>query len=155
MRRHLDKSEIGSLPEETEGQRLRKLRLSAELTQDKLSEELGFSTNYYGQVERGAKALSKNMADAVCGRFDVSYSYLYQGINLEKLRETSSYGVCKNQLIELTTACTKEECEILYSLLQMLVQDRRRREMEWFALRMNRKKRAGRPRKSCCPQREQ
>ena len=148
MRRHLDKSEIDRLPENTEGQRLRKLRLSAKLTQDKLSEELGFSSNYYGQVERGAKALSKNMADAVCGRFDVSYSYLYQGITPEKLRETSSYDTCKNYLIEFIATCTEKECEILYPLLQILIQDHRRREMELFALRMNKKKRAGRPRKN-------
>lgn len=70
MRKQMDDGEIARLPEKTVGQRLKKLRLSAKMTQDQFSEKLGFSTNYYGQVERDAKELSKNMANEVCKYFD-------------------------------------------------------------------------------------
>lgn len=148
VRRQMDENEIAKLPEKTEGQRLKKLRLSAKMTQDKFSEALGFSSNYYGQVERGVKALSKNMADAVCRHFGASYSYLYQGITPEQIRDASDYDTCKNHMLALIAACTEEECRLLYSFLQMMIQDYRRRKMALFALWMNTRKRPGRPRKS-------
>lgn len=147
MRRQSGESEMTGFPEDTVGQRIKKLRLSAGLTQEKLSEELSFSSNFYGQVERGAKSLSKNMADALCGRFDVSYSYLYQGIRPEQIKEASVYDTSKNHMIKIFADCSNEECELLYSIAQALVQDRRRREMELYLSRMETKKRPGRPRK--------
>ena len=72
--------ELNRLPEETLGQRLRKLRLNTGLKQKQLAALLGFTANYLGQVERDAKPLSKNMADAICSYFHVDYSYLYHGI---------------------------------------------------------------------------
>lgn len=128
--------------------RIVKLRMLAKMTQEKFSEELGFSMNYYGQVERGKKALSKHMADALCEVSDVSYSYLYQGIRPEQIREGSVYDTSKNQIIKYLADCTDEECELLYPIVQVLVQDRRRREMEQYASRVGTKKRPGRPRKS-------
>ena len=147
MRKDLGEREIDVLPEDTVGQRIKKLRLSAALSQEKLSEELGFSANYFGQVERGAKALSKNMADALCARFDVSYSYLYQGIRPEQLREDPVCDTSRNHIIEFFASCSDEECELLYRFLKMIVQDHRRREIGLYMLQMEMKKRPGRPKK--------
>lgn len=148
MRKQMDDGEIARLPEKTVGQRLKKLRLSAKMTQDQFSEKLGFSTNYYGQVERDAKELSKNMANEVCKYFDTSYSYLYQGIIPGQIGETSAYDTCKNHIVTLTESCTNEECQLLYSFLRLMIQDYRRRRMDLLAHQKNAKKRPGRPRKN-------
>lgn len=148
MRKDLSDSEIAGLPEDTVARRILKLRLSGKLTQDKLSEELGFSSNYYGQVERGKRALSKRLADALCDYFDVSYGYLYQGINPDQIREKPDYDTSKNQILKYLTDCSDEECGLLYPIVQVLVQDLRRREMEAYQSRVRTRKRPGRPRKS-------
>lgn len=149
LRKDLSDSEIAGLPEDTVAQRVAKLRLSAKMTQERFSEELGFSTNYYGQVERGKKGLSKHMADKLCAYSGVSYNYLFQGIRPEVIKETSDYDTSKNHMIGIFETCTKEECELIYSIMQMLVQDRRRREMALYMSLTGMKKRPGRPKRDC------
>ena len=148
MRRQLSESEIAGLPEDTVAQRIKKLRMSANKSQEQFSEKLGFSVNYYGQVERGAKALSKKMADALCEHFGTSYRYLYQGIRSEQIGETSAYDTSKKHIINVLNTCTIAECELIYPLLQVLIQERRQREMALYASRMETKKRPGRPKNS-------
>ena len=143
----MDREEISRLPEDTVGQRMKKLRLTAGLSQDKLSEYLGFTPNYYGQVERGAKELSKNLANAMCSYFNVTYSYLYQGISPDQLREESGYDTCKNHIIRYLESCTEEECELLYPILKTMVQSRREQEGT-LRVHQSTKPRAGRPRKN-------
>lgn len=148
MRKDLSDSEIADLPEDTVARRIVKLRMSAKMTQEEFSEMLGFSSNYYGQVERGKKGLSKHMADKLREYCGVSYNYLFQGISPEQISESSVYDTSKNQILKYLTDCGDEECELLYPIVQVLVQDRRRREMKRYASHMETKKRPGRPRKS-------
>lgn len=147
MKRHLSESEIAGLPERTVGERIKKLRLSVNMSQEEFSEKLGFSANYYGQVERGAKTLSKKMADALGEHFGASYRYLYQGIRSEQTGETSAGDASRKRMINVFNTCTIAECELIYPLLQVLVQERQRREMAVYKARAETKKRPGRPKK--------
>ena len=142
----MDQETISRLPEDTAGRRMKKLRLKAGLTQEKLSEYLGFSPNYYGQVERGRRELSKSLANALCCYFGVTYSYLYQGIRPDQLREEEEYDTCKNRLIRYLETCSEEECSLIYPVLQLLIQNKRNWETP-AAARQEGKRRAGRPRK--------
>ena len=142
----MDKSEIDKLPVDTVGQRIKKFRLSEGLTQEKISEKLGFSANYYGQVERGAKGLSKNMANAFCENFGLTYSYLYHGLSPEEIEREASSDNSKNRVVAFFRACSEEECALLYPILLSMIHSRRK---TWtLAERQKTMKRAGRPRKN-------
>ena len=51
------------LPEKTIADRLLKLRMREGLTQEELCERIGYTSNYYGQAERGAIPLSRKLAE--------------------------------------------------------------------------------------------
>ena len=119
------------LPENTPGQRILKLRLSAGLTQEQLAERLGFTANYFGQVERDAIGLSNNMAHAICRYFNVTFDYLYFGPHacgtMEKLGSLS-----ENQamLADFIKSCSEEECRMLEPIIKVFV--RTLRDAGWF-----------------------
>lgn len=142
----MDRETISQLPENTVGQRMRKLRLTAGLSQERLSEYLNVTPNYYGQVERDAKGLSKNLANAMCDFFQVTYDYLYRGIGPEQIREEKLRDTCKKHILSYIGACTEDECEIIYPILKILIQSRRG-DSPLEEMQKNMSRRAGRPRK--------
>ena len=126
-------------PEDTPGQRIKKLRIKHGLNQKQLSRLLGFTANYFGQVERDEKPLSKNMADALCNYFHVSYSYLYHGIHpfqtgeYENVTEAPAYGHNIRMLLnEYIKSCSEDECRMLEPIIKSLVSSLR--DVRWFDL---------------------
>lgn len=129
--------ELNRLPEDTLGQRIRKLRLNARLKQKQLAALLGFTSNYLGQVERDAKPLSKNMADAICNYFHVDYNYLYHGIRLPqpeehgRVQENAVYGHDPRTLLgNYIRNCSEDECRMLKPVIESLLYSLR--EAGWF-----------------------
>ncbi len=121
--------DLNRLPENTPGQRIRKLRLKAGYSQKKMSELIPFTANYLGQVERGSKPLSTNMTDALCSLFHVDYSYLHHGIcpvrpeEEDRVQETSTdcgHNI-RTLLKELVEGCTGEECRMLEPIVDSLL----------------------------------
>ena len=127
----MNRTKPNQLPENTPGQRIRKLRLTAGLTQEQLSELLGFTANYFGQVERDAVGLSKNMADALCDYFNVTYDYLYFGSPTCGTAEghETPYG-SHARLIALIKSCPEKECRLLEPIVRAFV--RTLRDAGWF-----------------------
>ena len=124
----MNHEQISQLPESTPGQRIKKLRLTAGLSQNQLSRQLGFTTNYFGQVERDRKELSKNMADALCKYFHVDYSYLYHGIG--EASGAPQSGSNRELLIDYIRSCSEEECRLLEPVIRAIVQSLR--SAGWF-----------------------
>ena len=58
------------------GQRIRQERLKLNLTQEKLAEDVGLSTTYIGQVERGERSLTLGKLVLIVNRFGVTVDYL-------------------------------------------------------------------------------
>ena len=118
----MNKQTRNQMPENTPGQRIRKLRLTAGLTQERLSEYLGFTTNYYGQVERDAWGLSKNLASAICSYFNVTYDYLYFGSDPYDIEENhKDVSICHALLIAFIRNCSEEECRLLEPVVKAIV----------------------------------
>lgn len=133
-------SDYSLLPENTPGQRLKKLRLTAGLSQVQLSKQLGFTANYYGQVERDAKDLSKNMTNSICKYFNVTYDYLFQGLEPEQLHEAPAYDCGSRALLsDYIRGCSEEECRMLEPIIRALVEALRR--ANWFPEKTRRPRR--------------
>jgi len=103
------------------GQRLRQLRCDAGLTQDKLSEYLDITFGYYGQVERGERRLSRNLAIKLSGFYQVTLDYLYYGDQNYLICEESDYGN-KGELIRYIKTCSESDCEYLLPIVRIVRQ---------------------------------
>ena len=112
--------QIVQLPENTPGQRIKKLRMTAGLSQNQLSRQLGFTSNYFGQVERDQKDLSKNVADAICSYFHVTYGYLYHGLGAGNSPHPAPGS--RELVIDLIKSCSEEECRLLEPAVKGLVE---------------------------------
>lgn len=119
----MNRTKPNQLPKYTPGQRIRKLRLTAGLTQEQLSELLGFTANYLGQVERDAVGLSKNMADALCDYFNVTYNYLYcQSDSRNTATEHGHTEPGQAPIIALIKNCSEDECRLLEPVARACIQ---------------------------------
>lgn len=119
------------LQENTIAERLLRLRVMAGLTQEELCERINYTSNYYGQAERGAIPLSRKLADALRTFYNTSYDYLYYGVRSDRVGEESSY-TCRNMMYSLLDGCTEDECETLYQISKVVVRnfrDHKEREM--------------------------
>ncbi|WP_195983939.1 helix-turn-helix transcriptional regulator [Clostridium sp. D33t1_170424_F3] len=101
----------------TMGQRLRKYRLQAELTQKQVSEILDIDEQYYGQAERGAKKLSLEKLVAFCSCFHITLD------DIIKVNTTAEDRSLKSaRIMEIT--CLLENCSSdQLALIQSLVRN--------------------------------
>ncbi|MCI8401897.1 MAG: helix-turn-helix transcriptional regulator [Lachnospiraceae bacterium] len=98
------------------GARIRKVRQAAHMTQEKLADALGISVNYLGEVERGRKPLSLSLADQLCSLFNVTYDYLFHGIQpaaSQNVRETCSYESLLTSLMNKISGCSLDELIVI------------------------------------------
>lgn len=97
------------------GKRIREERLRLNLTQEKLSEDIGISTAYLGQIERGERSVTLDKLVPLANKLGVTVDFLlndYIGtveddINLNRL----------NQLLQNKTAAEKEMAVNMVKLL--------------------------------------
>jgi transcriptional regulator with XRE-family HTH domain len=102
------------------GLRMRQIRRSHQMTQEKLADTLGVSVNYLGEVERGRKPLSRSLADQFCQYFCVSYDYLYYGTNPpspSQLRERAVYQATDHPILNQVRDCSPEEIYVISHLI--------------------------------------
>lgn len=85
-------------------ERLKKLRKSLDLTQQKFAERLGVKRNTVGQWECGINALTEQVIISICREFDVNETWLKTGegnmfIELTKEEEIASFigGILRDE----------------------------------------------------------
>lgn len=103
------------------GRRMRQIRRAAHMTQEGLAESLGVTVNYLGEVERGRKRLSRNLADRFCQRFHVTYDYLYHGVlpvSQQGIQENAVYESVHSSLVEQLHNCSPQEIVIISQLVE-------------------------------------
>lgn len=119
------------LPENTVADRLLRLRVMAGLTQEELCEKIGYTSNYYGQAERGAIPLSRKLAEALRAFYHTTYEYLYFGIRNDRVSEDLEYS--RHPIYELLENCTEEERDMLYQIAKSVIRNFRDYKTEALA----------------------
>ncbi len=99
----MEKTHFTSDPPQVIGQRIRNERSKWNLTQEQLSEHLGISTNYLGQIERG-RSFSHALAKRFCEFFHITYDYLYYGANAPREQAPSDTDKELEHLLQLLHA---------------------------------------------------
>ena len=95
------------------GKRIKTLRLSHKLSQEKLSENLGYTSHYIYQIESGARKPSLQSLNAISKYFNVSLDYLVNG----------SYTDKQDNLSKLLSTFTPEQRDKLYIAIKSIVGD--------------------------------
>jgi len=104
------------------GQRIRLERKRMGISQETLASDLDVSVHYLGELERGKRIVSLNMAEKLCRYFHLSLDYLYRGIHTDTplvhaVRETDPH----QELLHLTESCSDEEARLCLNVLQPLL----------------------------------
>ena len=63
----------------TQGERLKEIRKTLDLTLDKFGEKLGVTKQTVSRIENGVNNVTDQMARSVCREYNVNYDYLMYG----------------------------------------------------------------------------
>lgn len=96
------------------GKRIREERLRLNLTQEKLSEDIGISTAYLGQIERGERSLTLDKLVKIAVRLGITVDYLLS----DSVSSTPDHQT--DLILQLLQDKTFQEKELAYQLLKTL-----------------------------------
>lgn len=106
------------------GERIRNERKLFHLTQEQLSEALGITPNYLGEIERGRRSLTRKVATKLCNYFGLTYDYLYNGnrdITLASQSQEEALPPFKAELLHFIESCNENECIACLSFVKSMV----------------------------------
>ena len=63
----------------TQGERIKEIRKTLDLTLDKFGEKLGVTKQTVSRIENGVNNVTDQMARSVCREYNVNYDYLMYG----------------------------------------------------------------------------
>ena len=99
------------------GKRLKKARLSKNLTQEKLAETLNVSIAYLSRIETGSARINLKRLDEICKILDVS--------DIEILSGTSdiSANYLNSDIGEILKTCSPEKQRLIYKIANIIAED--------------------------------
>lgn len=104
------------------GQRIRLERKRLGISQETLASDLNISVNYLGEMERGRKIVSLNIAEKLCQYFHFTLDYLYRGIMPDRVCEQSILEPNPRQeLMQLMEMCSEQELQLCLDVIKPLL----------------------------------
>ena len=108
------------------GMRIRRERTLWNMTQEELSSLLGISSNYLGQLERGARDLSRKIEDRLCELFNLSHADFTSDIDTSDwswstgVSETGGifYDLNEQDIMRMLKSCSPEELRFCGHILR-------------------------------------
>ncbi len=102
------------------GQRVRSLRQSKHLSQEKLAELTGLHSTYIGQIERGEKSPTLDSVYKIALGLDMSMSKLFDHIDCDLNAENADYASkIYNRIIGLENTQKKKIYKIICDILDL------------------------------------
>lgn len=104
------------------GQRIRLERKRLGISQETLANDLDISLNYLGEIERGKRTVSLNIAEKLCHYFHLTLDYLYKGIETGTVNEDSSCETDpRREMLLLMELCTDQELQLCLEVMKPLI----------------------------------
>lgn len=110
--------EVNLMEKNTIGDRLRKLRYSMDLTQEKLGEKADLHYSYIGQVERGDKTPSLKSLIKIADALDISVEELIRE-ETEESQENNQYKI--NKIQQILAGRSAKELDMIYNVIRELL----------------------------------
>jgi len=96
------------------GRRLKKARINAGLTQEKLAEQLNVSVAFLSRVETGSSHVNLKRLEQICRITGVSEGYILSGVS----QDSNSY--LNNEFSELLRDCSPEQIKLIYNIAKVI-----------------------------------
>ena len=93
------------------GQRLKKIRLERNLTQEKLAEKANVSVAFLSRVERGSSHISLNRLTQLCDLLEISAGYILNG------SASTSINYLNREFADLLRDCPPEKQKLVYNVI--------------------------------------
>ena len=97
------------------GKRIREERLRLNLTQEHLSEEIGISTAYLGQIERGERNITLDKLITLTNRLGVTVDFL-----LNDYVTAANEDIYQKIMLQLFDGRSKKEKELAVNIVRLL-----------------------------------
>ena len=97
------------------GKRIREERLRLNLTQEHLSEEIGISTAYLGQIERGERNITLDKLITLTNRLGVTVDFL-----LNDYVTVANEDIYQKIMLQLFDGRSKKEKELAVNIVKLL-----------------------------------
>lgn len=97
------------------GKRIREERLRLNLTQEHLSEEIGISTAYLGQIERGERNITLDKLITLTNRLGVTVDFL-----LNDYVTVANEDLYQKIMLQLFDGRSKKEKELAVNIVKLL-----------------------------------
>lgn len=97
------------------GKRIREERLRLNLTQEHLSEEIGISTAYLGQIERGERNITLDKLITLTNRLGVTVDFL-----LNDYVTVANEDIYQKIMLQLFDGRSKKEKELAVNIVRLL-----------------------------------
>lgn len=117
----------------TQGERIREIRKSLNLTLEKFGKELGVRKTAISKIENGENSLTDQMAKSICREYNVNYDYLMygEGEMFDDLPQTILEELCQQYncdsfdraLIEEYLKLSEEDKQVIKKLVKNIVKN--------------------------------
>ena len=97
------------------GKRIREERLRLNLTQEHLSEEIGISTAYLGQIERGERNITLDKLITLTNRLGATVDFL-----LSDYVNVANEDIYQKIMLQLFDGRSKKEKELAVNIVRLL-----------------------------------
>lgn len=98
------------------GERLKRARLSKNLTQEDLAEELDVSVAFLSRIERGTSHVNLKRLNQLCALLDVSEGYILSGVS------DDSKTYLADDFKELLDRCSPEKQRLIYNIAKTIAE---------------------------------
>lgn len=104
------------------GERIRKVRIENNLTQEKLAEKLDVSVAFVSRIECGTTHVNLTRLSEICSILNIDEGLILNGVS------TDSDKYLLNEFYELLQNCPKETQKLIYDIAKIIVTDANKKE---------------------------
>ena len=99
------------------GERIRKVRIENNLTQENLAEKLDVSVAFVSRIECGTTHINLTRLSEVCSILNIDEGLILNGVS------TNSKNYLSDEFNELLSSCPKDTQKLIYDIAKIIIRD--------------------------------
>lgn len=99
------------------GNRLKKIRIEKNLTQENLAEQLNLSVAFLSRIERGISHINLKRLSQICSILNVSEGYILNGTS------STSDQYLISEFNDILSTCSPEKQKLIYKIAKTIIEN--------------------------------
>lgn len=99
------------------GNRLKKVRIERNLTQENLAEQLNLSVAFLSRIERGLSHINLKRLSQICSILNVSEGYILNGT------DSTSDQYLISEFNDILSTCSPEKQKLIYKIAKTIIEN--------------------------------